>query len=276
MRMARRGLVLLALLAAGADREVHADTMKTTTIRVLTFNILHGATMKNDGNLEVIAQVILDLDPDLVALQEVDVRTGRVSGRDLATDLGQRTRLHPLFARAMDYDGGEYGVGILSRYSFRSTRALALPFTGENEPRTALEAVVELPCGQLLAFIATHLDNASAEDRAAQARIINQEFGNSDLPRLLAGDFNATPESEAITILKEAWTPTDGPDAPPTFPSKKPEIKIDYVFFAPQDRWVVKETRVIENTVASDHFALLATLELSVTQDETDGTDKTD
>ncbi len=276
MRMARRGLVVLALLAAGTDREVHADTMKTTTIKVLTFNILHGATMNGDGNLDVIAQVILDLNPDLVALQEVDVRTGRVGGRDLATDLGQRTRLHPLFARAMVFDGGEYGVGILSRYSFQSTRARALPFTGENEPRAALEAVVELPCGQLLAFIATHLDNASAEDRAAQARMVNQEFGKGTLPRLLAGDFNATPESEAITILKEAWTPTDGIDAPPTFPSNKPEIKIDYVFFAPQDRWVVKETQVIENTVASDHFALLATLELRVNQDETVSTDKTD
>ncbi len=263
MRMALRGLVLLALLAVGADREVHADTMKTTTIKVLTFNILHGATMNKDGNLDVIAQVILDLDPDLVALQEVDVRTGRVGGRDLTTELGQRTRLHPLFARAMSFDGGEYGVGVLSRFSFRSTRALALPFTGDNEPRAAVEAIIDLPSGQSIAFIATHLDNASAEDRAAQARLINEEFGRSDRPRLLAGDFNATPESEAITILKEAWTPTDGLDAPPTFPSNKPEIKIDYVFFAPQERWVVKETRVIENQVASDHFALFATLELT-------------
>jgi endonuclease/exonuclease/phosphatase family metal-dependent hydrolase len=260
--MARLTLILLASLSAGADREVYADTMKTTTIKVLTFNILHGATMNDDGNLDVIAQVIHNLDPDLVALQEVDVRTGRVQGRDLATELGHRTKLHPLFARAMAFDGGEYGVGILSRFSFRSSRALALPFTGDNEPRAAVEAIVELPSGQSLSFVATHLDNASADDRAAQARMINQVFGQSDVPRLLAGDFNATPESETIAIVKEFWTPTDGLDAPPTFPSNKPEIKIDYVFFAPQDRWVVKETRVIENTVASDHFALLATLEL--------------
>lgn len=262
MRLALLSMILLALPSVGADREVYADNMKTTTLKVLTFNILHGATMNDDGNLDVIAQVILDLDPDLVALQEVDVRTGRVQGRDLAVELGHRTKLHPLFARAMSFDGGEYGVGILSRYSFRSTRALALPFTGDNEPRAAVEAVVDLPSGQSISFVATHLDNASAEDRAAQARTINQVFGVGEFPRLLAGDFNATPESETITILKERWTPTDGPDAPPTFPSNKPDIKIDYVFFAPQERWVVKETRVIENKVASDHFALLATLEL--------------
>lgn len=262
MWMAQQGLVLLAILMAGADREVPADTMKKNTINVLTFNILHGATMNNDGDLDLIARVILDLDPDLVALQEVDVRTRRARGRDLATELGQRTGLMPLFARAMSYDGGEYGVGILSRYAFRSTRALALPSTADNEPRVAVEAVVDLPSGTSIAFVATHLDNASAEDRAAQARAINEAFGKGDRPRLLAGDFNATPESETIALLKESWTPTDGLDAPPTFPSNEPEIKIDYVFFAPQDRWVVKETRVIENTVASDHFALFTTLEL--------------
>ncbi len=276
MWMPYQGLVLLAILAAGADREVHADTMKTTTIKVLTFNILHGATMNGDGNLDVIAQVILDVDPDLVALQEVDVRTARVGGRDLAADLGRRTQLHPLFARAMDYDSGEYGVAILSRYPVLRSRSLALPFTGGNEPRVALEAALQLPSGQTIAFVATHLDNVSSGDRTAQARVLNREFGGVGLPRLLAGDFNATPESECIAILKEAWTPTDAPDAPPTFPSNKPEVKIDYVFFAPRESWVVKETRVIENRVASDHFALFATMELKVRQDEQYGTDKTD
>lgn len=255
---------MLAILMAGADREVPADTMKKTTINVLTFNILHGATMNNDGNLDLIAQVIREVDPDLVALQEVDVRTQRVKGLDLATELGLRTRLTPLFARAMAYDGGEYGVGILSRYSIRSSRALSLPSTPGNEPRVALEVVVDLPDGTPIAFVATHLDNASAADRAQQAKAINEAFGKSDGPRLLAGDFNATPDSETIAILKESWTPTDGPDAPPTFPSNAPEIKIDYVFFAPKDRWGVVETRTIQNNVASDHFPFLATLQLTV------------
>ncbi|MDY7396703.1 hypothetical protein UMM65_15750 [Aureibaculum sp. 2210JD6-5] len=44
----------------------------TKIVRVLTFNILHGATTKGDFNLEVIAKVIKDANPDFVALQEVD------------------------------------------------------------------------------------------------------------------------------------------------------------------------------------------------------------
>ena len=121
-----------------------------------------------------------------------------------------------------------------------------------------------MPSGQAIAFVATHLDNASAVDRAAQARTINEEFGKGTMPRLLAGDFNATPESEAIAILKESWTPSDGLDAPPTFPSHKPEIKIDYVFFAPRECWAVLETSTIRDDMASDHFAFLTTLQLIV------------
>jgi endonuclease/exonuclease/phosphatase family metal-dependent hydrolase len=124
--------------------------------------------------------------------------------------------------------------------------------------------VVDLPSGFPVAFVATHLDNVSATDRAAQARAINAAFGTGSAPRLLAGDFNATPASEAIAVLKESWTPSDGLDAPPTFPSDKPEIKIDYVFYAPRECWNVLETRTIENKVASDHYAFLTTLQLIV------------
>src|SRR5665811_1187969 len=60
-------------------------------VKVLSFNILHGATTKGDFNLDVIAQVILDTDPDFVALQEVDFKTDRAKKYDLATELGWRT-----------------------------------------------------------------------------------------------------------------------------------------------------------------------------------------
>src|SRR5210317_504230 len=88
------------------------------TIKVLSFNILHGATTRGDFDLDAIAQVIIDADPDFVALQEVDYKTKRAKGYDLVTELGWRTKLSPIFGRAMPYDGGEYGEGILSRFSF--------------------------------------------------------------------------------------------------------------------------------------------------------------
>jgi len=96
---------------------------------VLSFNILHGATTKGDFDLDLIAKVIIDADPDLVALQEVDFKTNRAKKYDLVTELGWRTKMVPIFAKAMNYDGGEYGEGILSKYTFLQSRNIALPYT---------------------------------------------------------------------------------------------------------------------------------------------------
>ena len=233
-------------------------------LKVMTFNILHGATTKGDFDLEVIAGVIKDADPDLVALQEVDFKTRRARNYDLATELGLRTKMAPLFGKAMDYDGGAYGEGILSKYTFISTRNVPLPFSSGNEPRSALEAMVQLPSGDTIAFIGTHLDHLkNPVDRIAQATRIKQVFSRNEYPTLLAGDLNAVPGSEPMNIIMEHWTPSYGESAAePTIPSDNPSHKIDYVLYHPADGWKVLDTKVICDEVASDHCAYLVTLEL--------------
>ncbi len=88
-------------------------------VRVLSFNIYHGETVgaEKKFDLELLAKVINDVNPDLVALQEVDNKTNRARNYDLVTELGQRTKMAPLFGKAMSFDGGEYGEGMLSKYS---------------------------------------------------------------------------------------------------------------------------------------------------------------
>ena len=237
---------------------------KLNIVRILTFNILHGATTKGDFNLDIIAQVIIDADPDLVALQEVDYRTNRAKKFDLATELGWRAKMVPIFARAMDYDSGEYGEGILSKFTFLRSRNVALPFTPGNEPRAALEIVTILPSGDTIAFIGTHLDHLRNEkDRVAQVNKINEVFSKNIYPSILAGDLNAKPGSTPINILEKVWSASYNIQNPtPTFPSDNPQIKIDYVMFYPENRWRIVETEVIRNQVASDHCAYLVTLEL--------------
>jgi len=83
-------------------------------VRVLSFNILHGATTKGDFDLEKISRVIEDANPDFVAMQEVDFKTNRVKKFDLATELGWRAKMAAIFGKAMKFDGGEYGEAILS------------------------------------------------------------------------------------------------------------------------------------------------------------------
>ena len=233
-------------------------------VKILTFNIFHGATMKGDFNLDAIAKVIIDADPDFVALQEVDYKTNRAKNYDLVTELGWRVKMAPLFAKAMDYDSGEYGEGVLSKYTFLQSRNIALPYTPGNEPRTALEIVTVLPSGDTIAFVGTHLDHLQDEkDRLAQAKKINEVFSINKYPTILAGDLNAIPGSTPINILEEIWSASyDKKNPEPTFPSDNPAKKIDYIMFYPKYRWRVLETEVIQDSIASDHCAYMVSIEL--------------
>jgi endonuclease/exonuclease/phosphatase family metal-dependent hydrolase len=231
-------------------------------VRVLTYNILHGATLKGDFDLDRIAMVIREADPDLVALQEVDFFTNRARGMDLATELGIRTAMAPLFGMAMPFDGGEYGEAILSRYSFLCTKVHALPAREGKEPRAALAATLVLKSGDTINFIGTHLDHTRDEtDRINQANRLNRLFTFHERPAILAGDLNATPGSKTMEILFGKWTPSF-PEYEPTFPSTAPTRKIDYILFRPARRWRVIERSVMDDKVASDHCPVLTVLEL--------------
>ena len=90
-----------------------------------------------------------------------------------------------------------------------------------------------------------------------------RHFRPISIPTILAGDLNAVPGSTPINILEGIWTPSYDKEMPkPTYPSKEPQKKIDYVMFFPQNRWKVLETKVIPDPIASDHCAYLVTLEL--------------
>ncbi len=233
-------------------------------VKVLSFNIYHGETMNHDFDLDIIAQVIIDAQADFVALQEVDFKTKRARNYDLVTELGWRTKMVPLFAKAMDYDGGEYGEGILSKYSFLQSRNIALPYSVNHEPRSALEIISILPSGDTIAFIGTHLDHTTNEtNRVAQTKEINKVFSSNLYPTILAGDLNAEPQSTPINILESIWGSSYNRDNPqPTYPSVQPSQKIDYVMFYPKDAWRVLEIDIIQDSIASDHCAYLVTLEL--------------
>ncbi len=253
-------LLVFTVSAFGKVPDIGAGSVK---LKVLTFNIYHGATMKGDFDLDLIASVIKKLDPDLVALQEVDFKTNRAKKMDLVTELGIRTGMAPLFGKAMTYDGGEYGEGILSKYSFQSTKVHPLEYTKGHEPRAALEVVVKLSNGDVISFIGTHLDHeAGSPDRVLQAKQLNELLNSIHHPALLAGDLNAEPGSEPINILTQKWTMAAGDNIQATYPSSGPAKKIDYIMYAPLNRWRVLETRVVDEKVASDHSPYFVILEL--------------
>ena len=155
----KKSLLLYHLILALLYQGIAQSSDNRKIVKVLTFNILHGATTKNDFNLDVIADVITNANADFVALQEVDFQTNRAKGYDLVTELGWRSKMAPIFGKAMPYDDGEYGEGILSKWTFLQSRNIALPFSPGNEPRAALEITTVLPYGDTVIFIGTHLDH---------------------------------------------------------------------------------------------------------------------
>jgi len=260
--MKLKSTIVLAMLFTSHISWTQIAIDSTKIVKVLSFNILHGATTKGDFDLDAIAKVIIAANPDFVALQEVDFKTNRAKKYDLATELGWRSKMAPVFGKAMDYDDGEYGEGVLSKFTFLKTRNVALPFSSGSEPRAALEVMTVIRSGDTIAFVGTHLDHLKNEkDRIAQVEKINDAFTSNEYPTILAGDFNAIPSSTPIAILLEKWAASYDEKNPAfTYPSKNPVKKIDYVLFYPKNSWKVLETAVIKDSIASDHCAYLVTL----------------
>ncbi len=123
---------------------------------------------------------------------------------------------------------------------------------------------VKGPNAKPLRFISTHFQHNVPEDRVAEANAINSLFAGEDdsIPTILAGDMNATPESEPIQILLKQWSnATDNP-ASPSAPSPQPRARIDYIFYSSPSQFRVIDAKVIAEVMASDHRPVQANFEL--------------
>jgi endonuclease/exonuclease/phosphatase family metal-dependent hydrolase len=229
---------------------------KTNELRVLTYNIHCGIGMDGRFDLERIAKIILDQKADLVAIQEVDRFRRRSQNCDEPSELARLTGMNIVFGKALQFGNEEeYGVAILSRFPILQHKINQLPEHAKEENRVALEALIRIDEGVELTFVSTHFCHRVAERRVRQAEKINELFAKENQFVILAGDINATPENQAVTTLYQKWIDTTNKN--PTCPTTNPSIKIDYIFYRPQGKLKVKETKVIEEKVASDHFPVL-------------------
>lgn len=232
------------------------------TVRVLTYNIHHGEGRDSEFDLSRLGQVITSVQPDLVALQEVDVGTERASGVNQVTELARLTGMSAKFGKAMDYRGGAYGVAVLSQWPFLSAKNQPLPASPDREPRTGLTVQVRAgKRGPVLQFTSTHFDQARLEERLAQAEYLNELLIRDDVPGILAGDLNARPDTEVMKIFERWWTEALPADPALTTPSPRPALRSDHVLFRPAGDWRPIESRFIDETVASDHRPVLVVLE---------------
>jgi endonuclease/exonuclease/phosphatase family metal-dependent hydrolase len=238
-------------------------------LRILCYNIHYG--QGNDGvyDLERLAAVIKAVDPDLVALQEVDVMVRRSGQVHQAEELGKLTGLDVYYGPTQHFEGGLFGNAVLTKLPVSRVWIQPLPYTEATPelttyPRGFVAVTVKTPAGKDLRFVSTHFQHNVEEDRVAEAEAVNRYLAteNEKIPTILAGDINAVPDSEPMKVLLSKWTNAIDPEAAPTVPSKDPNSRIDYIFYRQGDPFEVVETKVIPEAMASDHRPVFAVLKV--------------
>ena len=264
----RLGLLLLVLAASvwrlAGDFEATATGAEPLKLRVLSYNIHHGEGEDRKLDLPRIADVIKSVEPDLVSLQEVDRNVKRSQSVDQPAELGRLTGMHVVFGGNIKLQGGDYGNAILSRFPIKSHENRLLPNFENGEQRGVLEAEITLPDGRpALYLMATHFDHRPKdEERFESAKRINSWVEkHPDRLYLLVGDLNARPTSRPLKELDRLWARSDARELF-TIPVAKPTQQIDFILYRRDARWLALETRVLDEAVASDHRAIVATLEL--------------
>ena len=221
--IARLAPLLLLLTACTTGRARQPESVELT---ILTWNILHGASAEGELNLEAKGRYISEQAADLVFLQEIDENCERSGHVDQMTVLGRISAMDAAFGTFMPYQGGRYGLGTLSSLPVRETRSVRLP--DGDEPRVALLREVEVLARPLLA-VNLHL-NWTKDDtfRYAQARALLAELETLDLPMIVAGDFNDTPDSRTMKAFFAAgFEPVEAPG--PSWNARAPSVDIDHI-----------------------------------------------
>lgn len=217
-------------------------------LRLMSYNICNAKGMDGKTDYQRIADVLNNVLPDVIAIQELDSVTQRSGNRNVIEEIAQRTNRHATFAQAIPYQGGKYGIGILSAEKPLNSRYIALP--GREEARTMLIAEFEkyIVC-------CTHL-SLTPDDQLASVEIIHntiRELGTKK-PVFLAGDMNSTPTSATQKAMNKHFVSLNDTNQE-TIPSDAPEQCIDYIYqYKPLSRPTVLRKQVLTGYTGSDHL----------------------
>lgn len=195
-------------------------------IRVMTWNV-HGCVgtdRKRDPAR--IAAAIGDLSPDIVALQEVDLRDVHADPVSFLDLVAGEAEMHRFEAFTIEEPGRRYGNVLISRWPIEKAAAVDLAYR-RREPRLAIDAVVRTPVGRLR-IIATHF-GLSAAEREEQIRRLASCLGETIAgPTLVLGDFNDWRWPGSVGRRFSERLPVCA--APKSFPSRFPLFCLDRIF----------------------------------------------
>ncbi len=233
------------------------------TIKVMSYNIRHGADMSFKMNLERQAEIIKNQAPDFVGLQEVDNNCSRSNSVDQARKLGRLTDMTGTFGKFMNLQGGQYGMGTLCKLPLVSSKVVKIP-PAKLEPRCAILNIAKLSNGTEIAFANVHFDwlQDQSQNRINQAKALLKEVDALKLPAVILGDFNTTPDSPTMNYFaQQGFVFMDKGEDHLTFQGKgEPSREIDHVIYRSSDSVTLEGVSidVLDEPVASDHRPVVA------------------
>lgn len=235
-------------------------TSQGQNLKVMSYNIHHGADAKEQLTLAEMGAFIKESGADLVGLQEVDSLCRRSGGIDQMKALAAITGMHYAFYRHFAYDGGAYGLGILSKYPIEEQRNERITSIQKGKKRSLAFLSAKLKVGKKeLVFATVHMA-LDQETRLIQAAEVMRYLAG-DESVILTGDFNALPNTEEIRLISERLPFMDN-DLKATFPAGDPVKKIDYIFASPSLLEKKNRTVVRKEIPYSDHLPLEGELRL--------------
>jgi endonuclease/exonuclease/phosphatase family metal-dependent hydrolase len=240
--------------------------------RIMTYNVHSCVGMDGKISPERIARVIGQHRPDIVALQELDLKRKRTGGMDQTHIIAKALEMIYHFHSNIGIEEESYGSAVLSRYPMQMIKSGELPGLAHKprlEPRGAIWCAIDLG-GRTLHFINTHL-GLRREERLAQARALCGpqwlEHPDCQGPVILSGDFNALPHSPVCRHirqkLKDVQIEMNGHVPQATWFSHMPMGRIDHVFVSPDIEIVCVEVSSTDlERRSSDHLPLIVDVRL--------------
>lgn len=218
-------------------------------LRFASYNIFHGG--RADFDMSKIAQNILDNGIDVVGLQEVDMGTLRSGRLDTLKELSLATGyLHYVFFKTIDFDGGEYGTAVLSKYPIIFSEKYMLN-SGNSEQRAI--GFTQIDVGEKkINFFVTHLTFDSPAIRAGQLSQIATLLSQKE-DFILAGDFN-TFDLGALDCMVGVKRINKLEDLKVTFPENK--LSIDNILYS-ENYWSFGDINLVTESY-SDHYMIWA------------------
>lgn len=233
---------------------------------IMTFNIQHALDYKKKIiDIGLFVDAIRKYGADICGLNEVRGEGPVEDYTDQTNAIGDGLSYKRYFAEAIKVEGtSPYGNAMVTSYPVLSAETVSIPDPLFKRPgvkyesRCVLKAVVDAG-GREICVLVCHM-GLSGEERKSAVETVCKLLDEIQIPVILMGDFNTTPDDAVLTPIFERMNDTDElaeTKGIKTYPSYDPDIKIDYIFYRGLECRNVKTI----TEIYSDHFPIVAEFE---------------